>query len=149
MVRVIANVSRHEMVRAIVMAGVLNALVGSAAFAGECTKSQAQAAYQLAPEIRTWDGLYQAFRKYAHCDDGAISGGFSESTSIILSDNWGTLKRGATLMKQNPNFKAFVFRHLGEETPRDRWTRIVENASKDCPDSLLPICKELTTRQAK
>jgi hypothetical protein len=100
-------------------------------------------AYSRVARLQTWDSLSQAFRKYGHCDDGAMAGAFSESISTLLSEKWESLPRGADLMNRDVKFKQFVLRHLGEETPQPRWNRIVENASKNCPKHYNSLCKEL------
>jgi hypothetical protein len=128
---------------------VLAAVLSGPADARECGKSEAQSAHYLAGELRTWEALYDAFRKYAHCDDGAIAGGFSDSVSMILAEHWQTFPVGANLMAKDRRFKAFVIRHLGEETPADRWGRIVKNASDNCPKAQARLCRDLVRKRAQ
>src|SRR5258706_13878123 len=128
---------------------ILLAVLAGPAVGRECGKSEAQAAHYLASELRTWESLYDAFRKYSHCDDGAIAGGFSESVNIILAERWEMLERGAKLMERDPKFKTFVIRHLGEETPANRRARIVKSASDSCPQAQARLCGELAGKRAQ
>lgn len=128
------------------MVVVVAMLACGTSLARECSPAEAQKAHYVAPGLRTWTALYSAFRKYSHCDDGAIAGGFSESVSILVADHWGTLPKGAALMAADPLFKAFVLRHLSEETPTDRWEKILQNARSQCPNHEERLCRELTQR---
>jgi len=128
---------------------VLSVTLGPPGYARECLSSEATSAHYLAPELKTWKALYDAFLRYSQCDDGAVAGGFSESVSTVLAERWNTLRQGAALMDRDAKFKAFVFRHVGEETPADRWAKIAKNASSNCPKQQVAFCKELLRHGGK
>ena len=108
-----------------------------------CTKEEAQAAEAVAATARSWGRLHQQFRRYAHCDDGAIAEGFSESVTILLADDWGTIRQLGAVVTSDPAFRKFVIRHIDETVPVERLKQIAKNASKRCPPNLKHLCNDI------
>lgn len=107
-----------------------------------CTKEEAIAA-EMAGIAQSWDQLHQQFRRYSHCDDGAISEGFSESVTLLLAEHWQEISQLAIILRYDSAFQKFVILHIDETVPVGRLNRIAENANKRCPRSLKGLCREI------
>jgi hypothetical protein len=109
----------------------------------ECTKSQERAALHEAAGLNSWAAVHRSFRRYGHCDDGAIAEGYSESVTVLLAEHWGQLKRLNDHAAGDPKFRAFVIRHINETVPSERLKRITHNAQSKCPRGLRSLCQEV------
>lgn len=67
-----------------------------------CSLAEAKAAETVAASIYSWKKLYFVFQKYGHCDDGAIGEGFSESISVLMTENGKLLISWHDLPKKIP-----------------------------------------------
>lgn len=108
-----------------------------------CTKEEAQEAEGVASIAKSWGQSHQQFKHYAHCDDGAIAEGFSESVSILLAEHWGDIGQLGAILKSDPAFRKFVIQHIDETVPVDRLERIAKNADKRCPRNLKKLCRDI------
>ena len=108
-----------------------------------CTSSESAQAEKQADTLRSWDALYRSYRQFAHCDDGAIAEGYSESVARILVDHWDTLPRLAALSKRNRGFQRFVVRHVDATLNTDDLNHIRTNATHRCPAAQRDLCKQL------
>jgi hypothetical protein len=108
-----------------------------------CAKNEAKAAETVAATARSWEQLYQQFKSYAHCDDGAIAEGFSESVTLLLAEHWREIRQLEARLKPDPTFREFVIRHIDETVPVERLKRITENSNKHCPRSLKALCRDI------
>lgn len=107
-----------------------------------CTKEESIEAEGLAT-AQSWGELHQQFKRYAHCDDGAIGEGFSESVSILLAEHWGDIGQLGVILKSDPAFRKFVVRHTNDTVPFDRLEHIAKNADKRCPRNLKKLCRDI------
>ena len=107
-----------------------------------CTKEESIEAEGLAT-AQSWDELHQQFKRYVHCDDGAIGEGFSESVSILLAEHWGDIGQLGAILKSDPAFRKFVIQHINDTVPIDRLERIVKNVDKRCPRNLKKLCRDI------
>ena len=108
-----------------------------------CTSAEAQRADLEADKLRTWDALYKSYKRYAHCDDGAIAEGYSESVARILVDHWKTLSELVSFSKNDAKFFHFVLRHLDATLNPTDVEKIKANATDQCPTSLQATCVDL------
>lgn len=108
-----------------------------------CTEADAMKAESEADSLRTWDALYRSYRHFSHCDDGAISEGYSESVARILADHWETLPRLAVLSHNNEDFLRFVVGHVDATLNMDDVKKIRSSASRQCPAGQNDLCKRL------
>jgi hypothetical protein len=113
------------------------------AWGAECTKAQAIAAEGEASSLKTWSAVHRSFRTYAHCDDGAIGEGYSESITLLLANRWNTLPSLARLAASDPKFERFVMRHVDATVPKERLARISAHAKHRCPKGQRPLCRRL------
>lgn len=110
---------------------------------GPCGAEEGRLAEAEAVTLRTWDSLYQSYKHYENCDDGAIAEGYSESVARVLVDHWETLPRLAALVKSSPEFRAFVFKHVDSTLNSDNIKQIAKNAKTRCPAGLISLCNDL------
>jgi hypothetical protein len=114
-----------------------------------CTAEEAQKAEAVSAVGRSWKQLHREFEQYAHCDDGAIAEGFSESITLLLADHWETMRQIEPMIASDPAFRKFIIRHIDETVPADRLQRIARNASKQCPRNLMSICQDIQAAAMK
>ena len=129
----------------LLLATIIFALCSQTTFSQRqsCPDAEADKAEQEADTLRTWDALYQSYRRFSHCDDGAIAEGYSESVSRILADHWDTLPRLAVLSMNDKHFNRFVVSHIDATLNMDDVKKIRTNAIHHCPAAQSGLCKQL------
>lgn len=115
----------------------------------DCTREEAHAAEAIAATAQSWGQLHQQFERYAHCDDGAVAEGFSESVTNLLADRWGGVQQLEAVLGSDPGFRKFVIRHIDETVPVERLKRIARNAGKQCPKNLKSLCRDIRAAALK
>lgn len=110
-----------------------------------CTEEEARSAEAVVATANSWDQVYQQFRRYAHCDDGAIAEGFSESISLLLAEQWSDIQQLGAILISHSAFQEFVIKHIDETVPSRRLECIVRNVRERCPQGLEDICHEIET----
>lgn len=85
-----------------------------------CTKEGAQEAEGVVAVAKSWRQSHQQFERYAHCNDGAIAEGFSESVSLLLAEHWVNIGQLGAILKSDPAFRKFVIQHIDETIPAER-----------------------------
>ncbi len=108
-----------------------------------CTADEAQKAEAVSDRATSWEQLYRQFRQFAHCDDGAIAEGFSESNTLLLANHWGTIRQMEPMIASDPAFRKFIIRHVDATVPAERLLRIARNAGKQCPRNLKSFCQDI------
>ena len=108
-----------------------------------CSDTEAQRAESEAVMLRSWDDLYGSYKRYKHCDDGAISEGYSEAVARILVDHWNTLSRLADITYKDTDFRRFVLKHIDQTLTLEDIKNIRANAEKKCPSGLRDLCREI------
>lgn len=113
------------------------------ASSSECSKAQAIAAETEAGTLKSWAAVHESFRAYAHCDDGAIGEGYSESITQLLANRWDTLGALAEIVADDPGFESFVERHVDATVPKERLAKIAANARYRCPKTYSRLCERI------
>ncbi len=111
----------------------------------ECTKDEAIQAETAAATLRSWNEIHSAFKKFSHCDDGAIAEGYSESVSQMLANHWDQLSSLEKQIKTDQKFEDFIIRHINQTIAKENAIKIVENAHKRCPKRSKKLCKKIET----
>ena len=109
----------------------------------DCTIEQAVEIEEKASTLKTWDQVFNAWRLFNQCDDGAIAEGFSESITLILSTNWTEKGHLMELIEQKPNFEKFIIMHIDETVPSDRLSKLGHTAKMQCTDSTHDFCMKV------
>ena len=100
----------------------------------------------VAAKLSQWKDVFETYRRYSHCDDGAIAEGFTDSIARLLASKWESLPEMAAIADKNPDFKAFVLRHVDASAdPRDL-QRIAEFAKSKCLPQYRALCAALRTK---
>ncbi len=106
----------------------------------ECADEEAFKAESEANRLYDWDSIYESYKKYAHCDDGAIWEGYSDSVGRLLADDWMLFKRLYELCSSDSAFKQFVLKHIDMTVPADTLQRIINNTRLHCPPEYKELC---------
>jgi hypothetical protein len=109
----------------------------------ECSKKEAFAAEQEASVLKSWGELYHSYKRYSHCDDGAISEGYSYSVAWLLTERWSKIGEFLAIVKQSSDFEDFVVSHVNETMSQYDADIILRNVSTRCPKAGLKFCPRL------
>jgi hypothetical protein len=96
-----------------------------------------------ASTLATWQAVFESYKKYKQCDDGAIAEGYSSSIAILLADHWGDIDQLARLSNSNMAFRKFVVHHVDETMSFDQATEIKKNVAQKCPSDAKKLCDEI------
>jgi hypothetical protein len=105
-----------------------------------CTKKEAIQAENSVSMLDDWDGIYKTFKKFRHCDDGAIAEGFSEVVVRMFADRWSDMRAFVQLASSDKDFCVFVRRHIDATVARHDIEKIIKNCNNLCPESALSTC---------
>lgn len=110
-----------------------------------CSAEAAAAAEKDASQLRSWPAIYESFRKYRGCDDGAVAEGYTESISVMLEVHWAALAALVKLAREDQQFDTFVVGHLNELVPAKRLQAIKANARDRCARDARSICTRIVS----
>ena len=113
---------------------------------GEATEAIENFAYD---RVHTWNDVYDTYTRFAHCDDGAISEGFSERIGWLLVHDWKHFSDLNQFVRLNQNFQAFVVSHIDDMTAFDDWQLVRRNARHHCPAGAGELCTTIDKAAAK
>ncbi len=109
----------------------------------ECSKEDAIQAEAKAAQLKDWNEVYSSYKKYSHCDDGAIAEGYSESISQLLAKKWDQLESLEKTIKKDKKFKDFVIKHIDQTIAEDARVDILSNTTNRCPSKSKDLCKKI------
>jgi len=112
----------------------------------ECTRDDAIRSETEASTLTTWQLVFQSYKRYQQCDDGAISEGYSNSVATLLADSWDHLNELTALSRAHPGFKKFVLRHVDELMGSDQSKKIAGHIRSNCPADAARLCEEIKKR---
>jgi len=137
--------SRRNRIIAITLSFLCSILAVQVAYAQNrpCADLEVRRSLDEGDRLRTWDALYNSYKTFGRCDDGALGEGYSESVARILADHWNTLPRFVQLAAQNVAFRAFVIRHLDATLNMDDVVKIKHDAQTHCPSGLRKTCNDM------
>jgi hypothetical protein len=115
----------------------------------KCAKAEAVEAEKEADSLSDWDQIYQSYKRFSQCDDGAIAEGYSDSITKLLADDWKSVGRLLALTNQNKNFRTFVLKHIDETVPGERLKKIVKNARSECVSGAETLCLSIAKAAGK
>jgi hypothetical protein len=108
-----------------------------------CSREDAMAAEKNSSTLKTWSEVYREFKRFGHCDDGAIGEGYSSSIGRLLSEDWASFHDLIVLAKSDNEFEQFCIKHIDETIPSTEISMIRKNAEKLCPAGGGYICKKI------
>ncbi len=108
----------------------------------KCSQLEAYAAETVTDYLDSWANVYAFFKQFRHCYDGAIAEGAEERIQTLWSTQWRQLPKMVSLVKTDPEFKAFLWRVLASEAfPQDEFSIVVQNARRQCPSEAKEFCR--------
>jgi hypothetical protein len=111
-----------------------------------CTRQEASEAEVSASAVTSWSGMLSSFRKYGHCDDGAIAEGYSAAVVALLADRWGDITVLQEMVSRDSVFGRFVIRHIDDTAEAAAFQRLKFNAAKRCPTEAAGVCSMILSR---
>ncbi len=108
-----------------------------------CTKAEAMAAEESVGRLSSWIKIYNSFKRFGHCDDGAIAEGYSDSIVRTLANRWRQLNRLSKFASSDRAFHDFVLAHIDATTDEYDLRKVLANASKRCPHQTRTLCIEI------
>ncbi len=105
-----------------------------------CSKEEAMQAEDSVGMLSGWDDFYQSFKRFRHCDDGAIAEGYTDSVVRLLSSHWNQLQKLSDLSSSDSKFLDFVLRHINATADQDELKKVLINAQTHCPKSAGTLC---------
>jgi hypothetical protein len=97
-------------------------------------------------QLTDWNGLYDEFKRYSHCDDGALDEGWSDVVVRLLTQDWKAVSVLSRLASADTKFSDFVLLHVDELMSPDEARIIVVNARTKCPRNAEKICRALAEK---
>lgn len=111
-----------------------------------CDNAMASRAEDEVDYLKTWEQIYDSFKRYSACDDGAIAEGYSDAVVKVLAHRWDQLPKLRTLVDRDSRFREFVFMHIDATTGEGDLDRVVANASRHCPQGDGQLCSTIRQR---
>lgn len=112
----------------------------------QCTQDEAMKAETEASNLQTWAEVFNSYKRYCQCDDGAISEGYSASVAGMLGTHWERVGELVKLIGAHPEFERFVLRHVDETMTMEQGKSIKLNAKRNCPTTAFHICVSIIQR---
>jgi len=107
---------------------------------------EAVKAEQEACCLRSWRAVLQSYQHYHHCDDAAVSEGYSSSVAMLLADHWDKAADLNKFVKGNAKFADFVIRHIDETMSPEQEQAIRKNVTARCPREAREMCTRVRKR---
>ncbi len=109
----------------------------------DCSAVQAKNAEYSVDYLKTWQAVYDSFKKYPGCDDGAIAEGYSDAVVKLLANHWNKFANMQKLISKDPQFNAFILMHIDATTDWDDLKAVILHASHECPKGARSLCLDI------
>ena len=124
-------------------AAVLLALAAGPAFAQKaCSSADSQATEKALDRVVNWDLMYKAFKDFGHCDSVLTEDLWTDAL-MRLAVEWKNVEQFARQYQGDPQFKAFVVKHMKSLTAKEDVKSIYSRTKSNCPAKLDAFCAEL------
>ena len=107
-----------------------------------CTKADVAAAAKALDNVVTWGQLEKAWRDYRQCDAPPVDAQFTEALMRIMVD-WKQPEQLGAAVGKDPEYKAFVIRHVKSPGAADDRPDVYSRARESCPSAMAAFCAEL------
>jgi hypothetical protein len=77
--------------------------------------------------LKTWQQVYDSFKRYSACDDGVIAEGYSDAVVKILAHKWSEVPQLSILIAHDEQFRNFVLRHTDATTDENDLEHVAAN----------------------
>jgi hypothetical protein len=112
----------------------------------DCDDALARRAEVEADHLKTWEQIYDWFKHYSTCNEGAPAEGYSDAVVRMLADRWDQLPTFQTLVDRDKRFGKFVFQHIDATTDDHDLDLVVANADRHCPRGDGQLCGTIKLR---
>ncbi len=127
----------------IVAIGFLVGTTASAQAHEVCTHEDAIQADKSLDSLSDWRHVYESFKHYSHCDDGALAEGYSDKIASLLVNHWDSVEELLHLWRAHPQFGRFVLAHVDDLMSPEQAKTIIKNARERCPPDSKKYCVSL------
>ena len=107
-----------------------------------CSKADAAAAEKALDGVVNWQLMSKAWKQFRHCDSGEGEALFTDAF-MRLAVEWKHVDELASLSGADPEFKAFVKRHVTNPKFKDDAQSVYSRAKMSCPADQAAFCAEL------
>lgn len=90
-----------------------------------------------------WQGMYRSFKRFRHCDGGAVAEEYSYAIGHLLAHDWDRLDELVRLTASDKEFAEFVVLHIDENIPEEDAQLIVRNSRRRCPSGAKWLCRSI------
>lgn len=108
-----------------------------------CTQQEAMEAEVESSSLEDWAAVYRAFVQFGHCDDAAISEGYSSTVARLLTRDWQKFETLHRLTVRNRGFETFIVRHIDQLWSMDEAKAAANNARAHCPKNARRLCHRI------
>lgn len=106
-----------------------------------CSRDEERQALDEYEKLKTWADIFRSFKRYGHCDDGAIAEGYSDKVVHLLATNWKTFSALDGLAKKDSAFRKFIIRHIDTTADTQELRSAQQNAHRRCPVAGKELCR--------
>lgn len=124
----------------ILVLGSLSLAVPLVAQKKSCSDAEETKAEKEVDSLKSWDQVYESYKRFEQCDDGAVAEGYSDAVGKLLANDWEHFARLVKLAKTDRTFARFVIRHVDESLTGDTRQKISKNARTRCPADANSMC---------
>ncbi len=114
-----------------------------AADTGACSRAISTQAETAIDDVDNWQELFDHFRAFGRCDDGALAEAYSDRVASFLATKWASIGTLNRLVRRSSAFRVFVLRHVNSLMTPDQAQTISENAKNKCPNAARALCADL------
>lgn len=112
-----------------------------------CSASQSVHVERTVSALKDWDGVFAAYQKHGACNKENVVEvwtAYSGAVASLLAEDWSKLGKLSDISRGHPDFRAFVIKHLGDETiPEDVLAKVRDHAEHQCPTGMEHLCTDL------
>jgi len=108
-----------------------------------CSNEDVAVAEKAAIGLESWTAVYDAYRRYGQCDDGAVAEGFAGSVVKLLAVHWEQFEALHGLTLADPGFRQFVMNHVYATGPEASLRTVIRNTTQRCRSEAKPLCRDL------
>jgi hypothetical protein len=100
--------------------------------------------YQV-DRLPDWHALQEFHAKPSCPDEDVFSLAYSDLVVRTLAEHWSGVGELKKVMASDPEFGAFVFKHIDYQGTRAQLTKTVSNATTSCPPGDASLCQHIAT----
>lgn len=118
------------------------AACGAVAQGKACGAADSAAAETALDRVVNWELMFKAWKDYQHCDRPPAEDFFTDAL-MRLAVEWKHVEQFASHYRNDPQFKAFVHKHMKSATAKEDVQSLYSRAKQSCPPKLEEFCAEL------